>query len=470
MSRTASGTVSWRGNPARWWARVTVRNNDGKVRRPWVDLERPDLKNTPEDKRAAKRLALKRAKLASKATFVGVEQARAPKVTLEDLEDRWFALLDKDPDLKPATVSRYKSSWTMIKERLGKRQVSDLTPPILRAWVLDVRADKSVSTVRNDVNALTRCFKDAIAQRWIVATSNPMKDDYVRSAVPSMETPELEEIVQWPRPEFEKLLGSPLSDVHFGMLLVSGTTGVRDGELHGLRFADDGHDAKHPDVRRIHVLRQALLARDGEPVKIGPPKSKWGKRKIPLHPMMCAWLDWWKAEGWAAYVGRKPEDADYVFPNGEGELWRPRAGDLIRELLTAAEMPTEFALPDGEKEDFTWHALRRTFASLLSDAGVSGELLDYLLGQSPRTTRGRHYQAPPMTALAEAVARMTLSLAERAGVGCAPESSPESSQQLLVEEDDSCYLSGGEGIRTPGTVPGTAVFKTAALNHSATPP
>jgi hypothetical protein len=31
-------------------------------------------------------------------------------------------------------------------------------------------------------------------------------------------------------------------------------------------------------------------------------------------------------------------------------------------------------------------------------------------------------------------------------------------------------LGGGGGIRTPGTLPGTAVFKTAALNHSATPP
>ena len=29
---------------------------------------------------------------------------------------------------------------------------------------------------------------------------------------------------------------------------------------------------------------------------------------------------------------------------------------------------------------------------------------------------------------------------------------------------------GGRGIRTPGTLPGTTVFKTAALNHSAIPP
>ncbi len=29
---------------------------------------------------------------------------------------------------------------------------------------------------------------------------------------------------------------------------------------------------------------------------------------------------------------------------------------------------------------------------------------------------------------------------------------------------------GGAGIRTPGTLSGTAVFKTAAINRSATPP
>ena len=31
-------------------------------------------------------------------------------------------------------------------------------------------------------------------------------------------------------------------------------------------------------------------------------------------------------------------------------------------------------------------------------------------------------------------------------------------------------IGGGRGIRTPGTVPGTAVFKTAAFNRSAIPP
>lgn len=92
------------------------------------------------------------------------------------------------------------------------------------------------------------------------------------------------------------------------------TTGLRDGEEHGLRVGDDGKDEKWPDVRRLQVLRQALLARDGEPVKLGSPKSKWGRRTVPLHAAAATWLDWWKAEGWAKHVGHKPEATDYVFP------------------------------------------------------------------------------------------------------------------------------------------------------------
>ncbi len=41
MSRTASGTVEWRGTPARWWARITVeKGKDGTTARPEARRER----------------------------------------------------------------------------------------------------------------------------------------------------------------------------------------------------------------------------------------------------------------------------------------------------------------------------------------------------------------------------------------------------------------------------------------------
>jgi hypothetical protein len=39
-----------------------------------------------------------------------------------------------------------------------------------------------------------------------------------------------------------------------------------------------------------------------------------------------------------------------------------------------------------------------------------------------------------------------------------------------VEKAESQFGGGGGGIRTHGTVSRTTVFKTVALNHSATPP
>ena len=292
MKKTAngSGTVQFRGNPPRWFARVTGKDEHGNVVRPWVDLDRPDLKNTPGDKATAKRLAERRSKQARKAVYVGKTKAAAPRITLAEIEEKWFPLIEKDPDLKPATTSRYKSSWNGIVAKLGRRPVVELTPPVLHAWVLEQRETKSVSTVRNDVNALTRAFKDAIAQRWVPLTFNPMKDDYVRAAVPSMQAPELDEIVQWSRTGAQTLLASPLTDLDFGMVLVSVTTGLRLGELQGLRFGDDGTDEKHPDVRRLQVLRQALEPRDGKAVEIGPLKSQSSRRRSPCtHPRRRGW-------------------------------------------------------------------------------------------------------------------------------------------------------------------------------------
>ncbi len=52
------------------------------------------------------------------------------------------------------------------------------------------------------------------------------------------------------------------------------------------------------------------------------------------------------------------------------------------------------------------------------------------------------------------------------------EPEPVDSSDVVVEESssDASSRSGGGGIRTHGTVAGTAVFKTAPIDHSGTPP
>ncbi len=429
MGRASTGTVSFHGNPARWWARVTVYDEVGERHRPWIDLERPDLKNTLEDKKAAKRAALKRAKVASKAKFVGVERAAAPKVTLAELEDRWAALIDRDPDLQPSTKHELKRLvHANVLPVLGSHAVIDVSTPTLRTYFRDLRERLGAQTVRNIANALTRFFGDVKAEHWAPLTINPMRDDEVRDVLPPAKATDPEDIVQLAPERVSALLGHLIDrDPYlFGVVLLEVTSGTRDGEPHGLRFSDV---AEEDGILRANILRQALVNRDGLGVKLGPPKRN-SKRKIPIHVAFYFWLEWWRAVGWKARVGRNPGPDDYVFPSTSGELWRPNTAGMLQDALEAAGLPVAVTKSDGERKDYDAQSLRHTFATVLGAADVNGEVIDRLLGHKSKTTRGKHYQASDLPQFARAVATIRIALPGAAAVASsAPPSAHESSNE-----------------------------------------
>jgi integrase len=408
-----------------------VRDTAGKIHRPWIDLERDDLQNTPDDKRTAKRLARVRAKAAVKAgkTYVGVEKALAPKVTLADLEDKWFALLEGDVHLKPGTITAYKSCWSWnARPAFGNHPVATLTVPVLRAWVRELAGKLSPSSVRNNAIALTRFLSDARAEGWIALESNPMKHEDVRAMLPTVEAPDPDEIVCWTRVEAEKLIGvAELPHDRFGLYLVALLTGLRAGELRGLTFA---HVVTEPPVPFVRVVQQLGLARSaGESSTTGTPKTRSSKRDVPLHPAALAWLTWWRDKGWAGIYGRPRTDADAVFPAVDGEAGRPRDANILRRDLDAAKLPREFTTADGTRLPYTFHATRRTFSRLLGDNGVSPEMVGMLDGHAAKSVTERHYMGRSLEAMARAVATLSLTLPERPGVApsCPPESSCASS-------------------------------------------
>jgi integrase len=451
MGRPTSGTVEFRGNPPRWFARVTTKDANGAKIRPWVDLERPDLKDDrarradgtvdPKgqhgpDYRTAKREAAKRAKAARKGTFVGVEVTTAPKLKLEELEEKWFALLDGDPHLKSGTRTTYKSCWTSRgKPHLGKHPVAALTVPLLRGWVRELTGELSPSSVRNNAIAVTRFLSDARAEGWITLDANPMKHEDVRAMLPSVQAPDAEDIVLWTKSEAETLLASKLPDDRFGLYLVAFLSGLRAGELRGLTFAHVMLDAKIPMLRVRDQLGLARVA--GETATRGTPKTRSSKRDVPLHHAALAWLTWWRDEGWTAHVGRPRTDDEPVFPAVDGEAGRPRDANILRRDLKAAKLSEDFVTPDGERLPYTFHATRRTFSRLLGDNGVSAELVGMLCGHAGKSVTERHYMGRSVEAMTRAVTSLSLTLPERPGVSpvLAIESSCESSQPETADTE-----------------------------------
>lgn len=138
--------------------------------------------------------------------------------------------------------------------------------------------------------------------------------------------------------------------VRYPMIATAIYTGMRKGELFGLRWTDVHLDAGRIDVNRSY--RQA-------------PKS--GKaRHLPIHPELARVLRVWRDNGC-------PKTAEnLVFPvNGRmGDPW-----DMLglAPLLEAAGCH----VPDRE-----WHALRHTFASHFIMSGGNILTLQKLLGHS----------------------------------------------------------------------------------------
>jgi integrase len=420
-----TGAVAWRkskGMPEGWYVRVSTRTASGEKARPWVYLGAPHLENTPDDKARAQKLG---AKFAAVAKDSVLERHSSPPpaegATIAVLADLWLELVDVDPATKGATKHQHRSVMRAhVVKLLGAKRPADLDVPTLRAFFRGKAAEKSASTVRNISNTLTRFLADVKAEHWAALATNVMYDDEVRAVLPPVTSPDPEDIGHLTGPQVDALLASPAADeFSFGVELLEVVTGLREGEAFGLRFSD--FDIEE-GVFRARVVRQALMPRgEGRGVELGAVKSRFGKRAIPAHPLLAAWLVGWALSGWRAVVGRDPKPDDLLFADANGLAQRPRTAEKLRDHLGAAGLPKAFVTSDGEAVPFGAHSLRHTFATLLGESEVAGDVVDRLLGHAPATTRGRHYQAPKLSSLYRAISTLVLAVPPRlSGVSGTP--------------------------------------------------
>jgi hypothetical protein len=117
---------------------------------------------------------------------------------------------------------------------------------------------------------------------------------------------------------------------------------------------------------------------------------------------------------------------------------------------------------------------RRSFATWLEAHGVPGEHIDRLLRHSQKTVRGKHYSAADLLAKKRAVETIRLNLGKPEGGTASSKSSGDESSGESSEEPAAVPLVAANSAEEKGFEPlvpfGTAVFKTAAFDHSATPP
>jgi excisionase family DNA binding protein len=352
--------------------------------------------------------------------------------SIRDLADAWETLTAKNPKISPATRKQRKGAievHVLPYPEIADVPISDLGPAALRGWVRKVRDDGKTKpkwekdadgrpvrklvrggpmaafTCRNVVNSLTAFFADAMAEEWIDVPANPMKHEAVRREIPDGVTVAGKHtIVHLTRPVAEKLLASAaVPEWRRVRTLLALVSGMAEGELSGLKLDDLDLDAAVPIVKITKAL--ALEGDDGYST-MRAPKTDNRVRVMPLHSLAVRELRAWKAAGWKAWVGHKPEPHHPLFPNASGEAWRPDSPSLLRADLLAAGLTDKY---DG-KHAFTAHATRRSFATWLTEAGVAESTIKRLMGHAGSGVTQQHYTAQSLATLKAAIECIVLDL------------------------------------------------------------
>jgi integrase len=245
----------------------------------------------------------------------------------------------------------------------------------------------SPKTVANHLKLLGLLFKTARRWRWV--TENPL--ELVESpAMPDTETETLAPdevtalLAAWQR--LERAAEKP--ERHWyatgrRMTVLALSTGLRRGELLGLRWMDVELLERHLSVRQAFVL--------GE---MSTPKSRAGRRTLPLGPMAVQVLE----EQFRASPHRAPESIVFCHPALGTPLDPSKLSGFARKALKAAGITKPFRV---------WHGLRHTALTETAAAGVPAMFVQAKAGHAQGSTTERYLHAaktafPDAAVLAEA--------------------------------------------------------------------
>lgn len=314
-------------------------------------------------------------------------------------------------ETKPRTLEHYiKLVNSYIVPFIGRYALIDLTPPIIGELRNTLRKNLVSDTVNAVLGLLSRALRDAVA--WHYIASNPAGKDSVkrvRKFVGEEDEPLSEQQVR-------ALIAVARADtpgyarMAFA-LEVKAVTGVRLGELFGLRWVD-------VDLEEgIITIAQQIQHREGvdpegsiiwKSCRFIAPKTAASRRKITLPPRLLA--------GWKAFY-----QAERMRAGEFGLVFTTRNGTPV--------LPTNFALlfrrwvekanQGGAGIVARSHSLRHFCATLLGESGAQDVVVQALLGHGKKgvTQRYQTSRIPKMREAMNYVEAQLWSVGERAETG-----------------------------------------------------
>ena len=259
----------------------------------------------------------------------------------------------------------------------GGAELDKIEPRNIERYITLKLKTLAPKTVRNHLNTMHSVFELGMRMGWCERNPVKLAD---RPVIKTTET----RIKFLEQPELEKLLALPYPGDAFGQIeptlyLTAAMTGLRQGELIGLRWRDVDFDA-----RKVRVVSPYVRG------EFNDPKSEDSGRSVPMAKRVADALTDLRER--SLY----PADSDLVF--GHAETGHPLdRSKLVRRFKKALER--------AEVRRITFHELRHTFGTRMSANGVPLRTLQHWMGHadSKATQVYAHYQ--PAEQEADAVDR-----------------------------------------------------------------
>lgn len=251
-----------------------------------------------------------------------------------------------------------------IQPYLGSKRLTDLTPLDVKRWhgkLLDGgRHDGgqlSVASVKLAHRILHRALADAV--RWKLIAANPASGVRVPRSAPS-------EMTVWTSDEARRFLDAVADDRLVALWTLALHTGLRRGELAGLRWVD-------VDLEQgtLTVAQQRTTA--NYVVVVTPPKAK-SHRQLLLAPATVTALRGHQHRQRVERMALGPAwtDSGFVFVDESGVEYHPqRFTKMFDEVVKRTGAPK-----------IRLHDTRHTMATLALEAGVHPKVVQEQLGHS----------------------------------------------------------------------------------------
>lgn len=254
--------------------------------------------------------------------------------TVSEWLTQWIELF-KAPNLKPSTMKSLQGSLKIVFQRLGDKDMTQITTEDLQALLLGIQGGRARDMCKG---YLEQAFRKALLRGLIP------KDPCEALEIKKHRQEHRNALTRQQQAQFLAALDGIATKPLLVFLLA---TGLRVGEALALTFADIDFKDKTVSVNKNVVFI------DGKRIDQDTTKSAAGVRIVPI------------PEEVMNLIPKKSDDKALVFPY---------AYSGVRSALRRISNTLGFTV--------TAHLLRHTYATRLEEAGISPKMKQYLMGHA----------------------------------------------------------------------------------------